>query len=349
MKEVYIDSDGYIFISGQKITDINLGHKLLTHFYLDDSGVAYTKHPSSKEKILITYFNQTLVVQDINFSSKKISCLYNYSTPFDVFSIKIDPWHRCHGVTDNHRPFVLSHKAQSRLLQSVKKNSEEYKTLQKAKPYYEENTEINHVHKWSEAYQKKEDKWSLKTTSPALKSIFPQLEKEIFKKTICSSGREKAALVLGAGLSHDAAFLADNQFNTTAVDISPEAIEQAQQLFKNQKNLNFLVQDFFHLKAKPQYQHQYDLIFEQTCFCAVTPKRRAELVKLWKSLLKKNGLLIGVFFIMQKIQGPPFGISQWELENLLKKEGFKIHLWTRDFLSHPKRQYRELFICAEAL
>lgn len=59
--------------------------------------------------------------------------------------------------------------------------------------------------------------------------------------------------------------------------------------------------DFF------EHQSVYDLIFEQTFFCALPPTFRMQYVSKMHQLLEADGMLVGLLFNRIFEQGPPFG------------------------------------------
>jgi hypothetical protein len=99
-----------------------------------------------------------------------------------------------------------------------------------------------------------------------------------------------------------------------------------------------LCEDFF------QHEGKYDLLIEQTFFCAIPPIRRKEYVQKAASLLKPNGKIIGVLFdkIFEQ-PGPPFGGSADEYRSLFDPS-FIIHTMDRCYNSIPPRSGSELFI-----
>lgn len=70
-------------------------------------------------------------------------------------------------------------------------------------------------------------------------------------------------------------------------------------------------QDFF------AHQGKYDLIVEQTFFCALDPTLRPVYVQHMEELLKENGKLVGLLFDREFEGGPPFGGTQSEYRSLL--------------------------------
>ncbi|MFN7904791.1 MAG: class I SAM-dependent methyltransferase, partial [Pseudobdellovibrionaceae bacterium] len=89
----------------------------------------------------------------------------------------------------------------------------------------------------------------------------------------------------------------------------------------------------------------FDVVCEHTCFCALNPSLRKQLVKTWQRCLVPNGTLFGVFFSMFKFQGPPFGATEWEIRKRLGNP-FQILFWNRWRKSVPGRMGRELFVYA---
>ncbi|MEM9245793.1 MAG: methyltransferase domain-containing protein, partial [Cyanobacteria bacterium P01_F01_bin.153] len=91
-----------------------------------------------------------------------------------------------------------------------------------------------------------------------------------------------------------------------------------------EKQLRFEQMDIF--AVAPQWQGQFDLIIEHTCFCAINPEQRPDYVESMASLLKPEGILVGVFFTHNRPGGPPFGTNEAEvLEVFLPK--FKQESW----------------------
>jgi SAM-dependent methyltransferase len=199
--------------------------------------------------------------------------------------------------------------------------------------YWSSEDKVENEDFWSEIYQNEKPPWDLDQPAPALVDMLPRLK--LSKSRI---------LVLGCGAGHDAAFFAKAGHVVTAVDFSPEAIERGRKLYGEFKNLQFVEADIFNL---PQdMQGSYDLIFEQTCFCAVNPTLRSRLVSIWRGLLAEQGFLMGVFFVNEKKKGPPYGASEWEIRERLKK-GFHFVFWGRLKNSIERRYGKELLVYAQ--
>ena len=144
---------------------------------------------------------------------------------------------------------------------------------------------------WNERYLNNASQWDLGMVSPPLKSYIDQLE-----------NKELAILIPGAGNSYEAVYLMEQGFtNITVIDFAPAVIEGLQQKYSDQKNIQFIDTDFFKCNGK------YDLILEQTFFCALDPSLRSNYVKHMANLLKPKGKLVGLLFNRTFEGGPPFG------------------------------------------
>ena len=80
----------------------------------------------------------------------------------------------------------------------------------------------------------------------------------------------------------------------------------------NQSAVRVLCEDFFKLEDK------FDVIIEQTFFCALPPIMRQRYVWKMHSLLNDHGILAGLLFNRQFDVSPPFGGSLEEYEKLFQ-------------------------------
>ncbi len=336
---IQIDEEGYFKFDEIRVTDVEVGRAWLASLKMDDRGRAWCEVDG--QPILIEAFDEPYVVLDIEQTptSWKLTLPYGHteSAPFD--SLTVDEWDRFHGRTERGVPFILSRAAQARLFNSVDEFDDESFTIGgqrfETRPWLQENPDADRADWWSDLYRKEDTRWELGAPSHVLTKLVPRLKLPRMR-----------VLVPGAGTANDAAWFAEQGHLVTAVDFSEEAIARAKQKFGYLPNLKFLQADLFQLPDK--MPGSFDLIFEHTFFCAITPSRRAELVRAWKRLLSENGLLMGVFFVMDKTFGPPYGATEWEIRARLSKS-FRPLYWTRLRDSQPKRLGHELFIHAEKL
>ena len=120
-------------------------------------------------------------------------------------------------------------------------------------------------------------------------------------------------LIPGCGNSYEAEHLLNEGFtNITVIDIAPTLIENLQKKFQNNPNIQIILGDFF------EHQADYELIIEQTFFCALPPTMREQYVRKMHELLSDKGKLVGLLFNKTFESGPPFGGSQSEYEQLFE-------------------------------
>jgi SAM-dependent methyltransferase len=104
--------------------------------------------------------------------------------------------------------------------------------------------------------------------------------------------------------------------------------------------LRLITGDFFHQLG------QYDLIVEQTFFCALDPSRRSDYVQQTARLLRPGGKLVGLLFDRDFGGGPPFGGHAEEYRRLLEKK-FELITLAPCYNSIAPRAATELFLIAE--
>jgi methyl halide transferase len=154
---------------------------------------------------------------------------------------------------------------------------------------------------WSNRYMQKQTGWDIGYSSTPLQQYMQTVK-----------NKQAAILIPGCGNAYEAEFLLANSFtNITLLDISTVLTDALREKFRNQP-VTIVTADFFTHKG------QYDLILEQTFFCALNPSLRQAYVTQMKQLLKPGGKLVGVLFQKQFEGGPPFGGSKEEYEQLFK-------------------------------
>ena len=117
---------------------------------------------------------------------------------------------------------------------------------------------------WDLQYQLATTGWDLGVISPPIKAYIDQL-----------TDKEISILIPGCGDTYEAEYLLEKGFtNITVLDIAPTLIEKLKVKFKNRKAIRIIQGDFF------EHQATYDLILEQTFFCALPPPMRQKYI--WK-------------------------------------------------------------------
>jgi SAM-dependent methyltransferase len=183
---------------------------------------------------------------------------------------------------------------------------------------------------WNNRYLNGQAGWDLGEISRPIKAYIDQLPQKNLK-----------ILIPGAGNAHEAIYLLEKGFtNVTVIDFAEEAIQNLRLKLKgiNSENFHLVKDNFFN------HEGEYNLILEQTFFCAINPDLRPEYVKHTHQLLAKDGKIVGLMFDkIFSFEGPPFGGSKEEYEQLFQDQ-FKIELMEEAYNSVLPRQGSELFV-----
>lgn len=180
---------------------------------------------------------------------------------------------------------------------------------------------------WDTQYTSNATGWDLGQVSPPIKEYIDTLE-----------DKNISVLIPGCGNSHEAEYLLSQGFtNVTVIDIAPTLVEGLQEKFRNNPNIKIVLGDFF------VHQGKYDLVIEQTFFCALPPSMRQKYVLEMHKILRAKGLLVGLLFNKTFEGGPPFGGSKTEYE-ILFKDYFDFKIMDLCHNSIKPRANSELFI-----
>lgn len=181
---------------------------------------------------------------------------------------------------------------------------------------------------WETRWENSETAWDIGYATPAIVEF---MEKVTDKNVVI--------LIPGCGNAYEAEFLLNNGFtNITLIDIAPKAVEILKNKFKNNSEIKVLCEDFF------QHQGHYDVMIEQTFFCAIPPFMRTNYAEKAHQLLNEKGKIIGLIFdaVFEK-QGPPFGGCPCEYKPIFEAL-FEIKTMEECRNSIAPRQGKELFI-----
>lgn len=182
---------------------------------------------------------------------------------------------------------------------------------------------------WSNRYNNRDTGWDTGTITTPLKEYIDQL-----------ADKNLAILIPGCGNSYEAAYLLQHGFtDITLIDISSVLCDKLRQDFADylSRGLKIICADFF------EHQGQYDLVIEQTFFCALAPSLRTGYAQKMQQLLKPGGKLVGVLFNRSFEGGPPFGGSETEYRSLFEPL-LHINRMAPCYNSIPPRAGAESFI-----
>jgi len=184
---------------------------------------------------------------------------------------------------------------------------------------------------WQKRYEDQDTGWDIGYISTPLKTYFDQLKNKDLK-----------ILIPGGGNGYEATYLHQQGFkNVFLLDIAHYPLEN---FLKNNKDFpkeHIIHQDFF------KHQEQYDLIVEQTFFCAILPHLRSDYAKKVHELLFTEGKLIGLLWsVPLNDDRPPYGGSKEEYHGYFDPYFDYQHFEMANNSISP-RAGRELFMLAK--
>lgn len=185
-----------------------------------------------------------------------------------------------------------------------------------------------HMNEWDKRYAEGYTGWDIGYVSDPLKAYFDQLVDRSIK-----------ILIPGGGNGYELEYLYQLGFkNVFVCDIARYPLDNIRDRLPDLPEEHLLHQDFFTL------DDQYDLIIEQTFFCALDPKRRHDYAAKMSDLLLPNGKLVGVLFdIHFDKPGPPYGGDKDEYLNYFSPY-FNIDIMDTCHNSIKPRSGNELFV-----
>jgi methyl halide transferase len=181
---------------------------------------------------------------------------------------------------------------------------------------------------WSAKYQQQLMGWDTGSITTPLKEYIDQLE-----------DKSTRILVPGCGNGHEVRYLHDQGFTkVTVIDLSAEPFKELREKCPDWSAESFIVGDFF------DHTGQYDLIIEQTFFCALDPKLRQAYANKMFELLAPKGRLVGVLFnIPLNSTHPPFGGDKEDYAEFFTGQ-FDFKVFDQCYNSIKPRAGEELFI-----
>ncbi|SNR35942.1 class I SAM-dependent methyltransferase [Lutibacter flavus] len=184
---------------------------------------------------------------------------------------------------------------------------------------------------WEHKYENNKTGWDIGYVSTPIKEYIDQLKNKDLK-----------ILIPGGGNSHEAEYLLNKGFkNVYVLDIAEQPLKNIESRLSQFPKNQLINQDFF------EHTKTYDLIIEQTFFCALSPSLRENYVYKMYDLLNKKGKLVGLLFDFELTEeGPPFGGGLVEYIQLFYAK-FEIKIVEKCYNSIKPREGRELFFIFE--
>jgi len=181
---------------------------------------------------------------------------------------------------------------------------------------------------WSSRYRSNDIPWDAGRVTTPLKEYIDSLEDPGTRILIPGAGNAwEAEYAFGAGFA-----------NVFVLDISREALNRFSSRCPGFPRSNLIHENFF------EHVSEYDLILEQTFFCALPPELRAAYARKMFNLLAPGGRLAGVLFDDTLFEDhPPFGGDEQEYRKYFFPL-FEESIFDSCYNSIPPRKNRELFI-----
>lgn len=183
-------------------------------------------------------------------------------------------------------------------------------------------------HYWEERWKEGRTGWDMGSVSPPLQHYVDQL-----------TDHDLRILIPGCGNAYEGEYLWERGFrNTYLMDISPTALASFNERVPDFPADHLLETDFF------AHEGRYDLILEQTFFCAIDPSLRKAYAQHVARMLVQGGKLVGVLWAQEmNVDSPPYGGSLEEYRELFSPY-FDIEVAELAHNSIEPRAQRELFV-----
>lgn len=334
-----IDEEGFPLFDGIRIDDEAFLRELYENFYRFDSGNVNSALMTrcNGENILVDAFESPLVAQSIEkFTPVQSQWVFpgGWIQTVKHADLSVDNWNRVRAQVGSLQVnATLSRKAQAEFgkLWSALSSPPSF-----AKWYQADSAKpVETASFWESTYREQKDGWEMKECSPVVQKEFGK-----FIEAHPLIGEECA--VLGAGRGHEAAWIAErSKMKVVAIDFAESAEREFHRVYPRSK-VRFVVEDVFnYLASSPE---KLGLIVEHTFFCAIDPEVRAKYFQAVCRALKPGGTLMGIFWMRPSRNGPPFGLTQWELRELSTSHSLDIVDWHLSRDSWKSRMGQEYFV-----
>jgi len=181
---------------------------------------------------------------------------------------------------------------------------------------------------WEQRWKESQTGWDIGYPSTPIKEYFEQVNNKDIK-----------ILIPGCGNAWEGELLNSMGFTQVyMIDIAPTAVEHIKDRIPQLPEDRIILGDFFEL------EEQFDIIVEQTFFCALNPEKRMDYAMKAHELLKPGGKLVGLLFDCHfGNPHPPFGGTKQEYLTYFEAM-FDIEVMDRAYNSIKPRLGRELFV-----
>ncbi|MGB1698692.1 MAG: methyltransferase domain-containing protein [Nannocystaceae bacterium] len=158
---------------------------------------------------------------------------------------------------------------------------------------------------WNTRYEEGRTGWDLGTAPPSLlREIAAAMERHAARGV----ERPLRVLVPGCGRGHDALAWAQAGAEVVGLDFAALAVAEATKLAA-ETGLIVRYLEANVLALDPSLHGAFDVVWEQTCFCAIPREARRAYAISMTHALDQGGEFVGVFWNHGNEGGPPFDVT----------------------------------------
>lgn len=158
---------------------------------------------------------------------------------------------------------------------------------------------------WNDRYAEGSTGWDLGEAPPVVRRVSRDAVRAHDGGDGASALR---VLVPGCGRGHDAIGWAQAGATATGLDFAPLALDAARGLSERAGlPVSWVLGDVFELPEA--LVGVFDVVWEQTCFCAIDPGQRRAYAESMTRALAPGGVLLGLFWRHGREGGPPFNVT----------------------------------------
>lgn len=157
---------------------------------------------------------------------------------------------------------------------------------------------------WNARYAEGSDRWTLSGPPPVLEQL------------IATYREAHRVLVPGAGRGHDAFAWARAGHRVVALDFAPLAVAAMRE--QSREHGVFVdVREADVLAPPVDLRGDVDLVWEQTCLCALQPEQRRTYLAAMATILRPGGSMVALLWNHGEQGGPPYDMSPVLVEQLV--------------------------------
>jgi SAM-dependent methyltransferase len=157
---------------------------------------------------------------------------------------------------------------------------------------------------WNARYLEGRDGWDLGRAPP------------ILDRLIAMQTARRRVLVPGSGPGHDALAWARAGHRVVAFDFAPLAVESLRTRAR-EEGVEIDVREVDVLAPPTELRGHFDLVWEQTCLCALPPEQRRPYLQAMAQILEPGGQMVALLWNHGDEGGPPWSMSPVLVEQLL--------------------------------